>query len=673
VSLIAEHRNSYRLRRYLKDGTMAIPEMDIGEAYALFSISDRTAKVDFDVMKTTITFAPPESIEKMQKAYEMIEQDQAENFNNRSSQSEVRRNSYPLETWPVGLRNIGNTCYLNSVLQFLFTIKPLRELVLNCDDKLQDPSPAALSNKRVGRTAVTAERVEVAQKFIHELRTFFQHMITAPSDTVQPDIDLAALALCKTDSPQPTPKSPEVHAAQGKDLGAIDGAPIIGPMPAPMDIVDAAPADAGDSVMGDDKSDTSMKAMDLTEHPAPPNRPPPVPPRPAPATKSKLGNIEESARQQDAAEVLSNIFDLISCAIQGESVVRENEQYDIIKQLFFSDVTSVRDTKPKREESHELRDHFLVSPGWRDRNIYATLDDDFGLSELEGGIPKYDFVEKPAAIQIINLRRLQFDRVKGEQVYDRSHISLEKTLYLDRYLGKTLSQPKEDLLRLRQIQWDKQRRLREYEERRGQLKVTNIDGVDLPDCVDETSAWLRDLEKEYGQAGGNSLPTPPPELADALADKASHLKKELHEIGAEMTQLEAEVDGIFKDAREHPYRLHAVFTHRGGTKGGHYWIYIYDFQHDQWRKYNDDLVTLAKESDVLEHEIAAISPSSTGVVYIRADLVNELTEAVKREPALATDTQTNGDTVMHDADDLPNLEPNVYKNVQVIEGVEQAS
>jgi ubiquitin carboxyl-terminal hydrolase 25/28 len=164
VQLIAEHRNSDRLRQYLKDGNMTAPEMDLGEAYALFSISDRTATVDFDVMKTTIAFAPSESAEKMQKAYLMIEQDQATNLNNRSSQSEVRRNSYPLESWPVGLRNIGNTCYLNSVLQFLFTIKPLRELVLDCDAHLQDPSPEALSGKKVGRTAVTAERVEVAQK-----------------------------------------------------------------------------------------------------------------------------------------------------------------------------------------------------------------------------------------------------------------------------------------------------------------------------------------------------------------------------------------------------------------------------------------------------------------------------------------------------------------------------
>ncbi|KAH7094937.1 hypothetical protein FB567DRAFT_543330 [Paraphoma chrysanthemicola] len=690
VRLIADHRNSDRLRQYLKDGNMTAPEMDLGEAYALFSISDRTATVDFDVMKTTIAFAPPESAEKMQKAYLMIEQDQATNLNNRSSQSEVRRNNYPLESWPVGLRNIGNTCYLNSVLQFLFTIKPLRDLVLNCDAFLQDPSPEALSGKKVGRTAVTAERVEVAQKFIHELRTFFQHMITAPTDTVQPAIDLAALALCKTDSPQSAPKSPELKAAESKDPASADQAPFIGPMPAPSNGVDASDTVAVDAVMADDKSDTSMQAMDFQNQPkdatteavpAPPSRAPPIPPRPAPAppTKSKLGNIEESARQQDAAEVLSNIFDLFSCAIQGKGILREEEQLDTIKELFFSDVTSVRNIKPKPEKSSELRDHFLVSPGWRDRNLYATLDDDFGLSEMEGGVTKYDYIDKAAPIQIINLRRLQFDRVKGEQVYDRSHIGLETTLYLDRYLGKTQSLPQLDLLRLREAQWDKQRQLRILDERKDELRRTEIEGLDLSDTIDETSAFIQELSRKYEQPGGDALPTPPPELADALSIKAEHLKKELEHISAEMTQLEADIDRVFAASRDHPYRLHAVFTHRGGTKGGHYWIYIYDFQNGMWRKYNDDLVTLANESDIFESEKVAMPAASTGVVYIREDLINDLTEAVRRNPTPIEavpkvnghSTQSN-DVQMQDADDdLPPLEPVAYQDVQVIDGVEK--
>jgi ubiquitin carboxyl-terminal hydrolase 25/28 len=515
-------------------------------------------------------------------------------------------------------------------------------------------------------------------------------MITASTDTVQPAIDLAALALCKTDTPQSAPRSPKLQGDKSNGLGSIGGAQVIGPMPAPSNDNDVANISSADSVMGDDKSDTSMQAMDLQERsqdtpPSPPTRPPPIPPRPAAPTQSKLGNIEESARQQDAAEVLSNIFDLFSCAIQGKSLLRENEQFDMIKELFFSDVTSVRNIQPKPDESSELRDHFLVSPGWRDRNLYATLDDDFGLSEMEGGVTKYDYIQTAAPVQIINLRRLQFDRVKGEQVYDRSHIGLETTLYLDRYLGKTQSLSQLELLKLREAQWEKQRQLRILDERRDALRRTELQGLDLPETVDEASAFIQRLSEQYEEQGDNSLPTPPSELANALAEKAAYLKRDLEQIDAEMSQLEAEIDSMFKDSRDHPYRLHAVFTHRGGTKGGHYWIYIYDFQNSLWRKYNDDHVTIATEKEIFEREIAAIPPASTGVVYIRQDLITQITEAVRREPA-SDEIAPSGnsqietrasDIQMHDAynEATPALvpsEPVKYNDVQIIDGVEKA-
>lgn len=510
---------------------------------------------------------------------------------------------------------------------------------------------------------------------IHELRTFFQHMIDAPSDTVQPHLNLAALALCKTDTPQAAPKSPQIDAGQSKDLGSIEGAPVFGPTPAPTVEGEASNADLADSVMGDDGRDASTQVNTQADAPPPPSRPPPIPPRPAPPAKSKLGNIEESARQQDAAEVLSNIFDLLSCAIKCDQVVREGEQWDLIKNMFFSDVTTVRKTQPNPEKSEEFRDHFLVSPGWRDRNIYATLDDDFGQSELDDGVVKYDYIDKPAPVQIINLRRLQFDRAKGEQVYDRSHISLESILHLDRYLGKTLSLPPNELLKLREAQWEKQKRLRILDESRAKLRDTDIDGLDAPDIIDETSTWLKELEQEHGQQGGYALPTPPPELADTLAEKAIQIRHELEQIDSQMTQLETEVNTIFSEARDWPYRLHAVFTHRGGTKGGHYWIYIFDFQNGMWRKYNDDLVDAVDENEVLGQVTGATPSASTGVVYIREDLINTMTEAVKREPkAVEEESRTNGDVAMRDIDDdeLPGLEPIAYKEMPVIEGVETA-
>jgi ubiquitin carboxyl-terminal hydrolase 25/28 len=67
---------------------------------------------------------------------------------------------------PVGLENIGNTCYLNSLLQFYYTIKPLRDVVMNFEDYLVDPNDPDISTgkKRVGSRVVHKAEVVKAQK-----------------------------------------------------------------------------------------------------------------------------------------------------------------------------------------------------------------------------------------------------------------------------------------------------------------------------------------------------------------------------------------------------------------------------------------------------------------------------------------------------------------------------
>lgn len=66
---------------------------------------------------------------------------------------------------PVGIENIGNTCYLNSLLQFYFTVRPLRDMILDIDNfQEMEVTDEVIERKRVGGRKVTAQEVERAKR-----------------------------------------------------------------------------------------------------------------------------------------------------------------------------------------------------------------------------------------------------------------------------------------------------------------------------------------------------------------------------------------------------------------------------------------------------------------------------------------------------------------------------
>ncbi|XP_038657305.1 ubiquitin carboxyl-terminal hydrolase 25 isoform X4 [Scyliorhinus canicula] len=60
-----------------------------------------------------------------------------------------------------------------------------------------------------------------------------------------------------------------------------------------------------------------------------------------------------------------------------------------------------------------------------------------------------------------------------------------------------------------------------------------------------------------------------------------------------IARLHRTIDMMYTDKTmmQVPYRLHAVLVHEGQANAGHYWAYIHDHHHDRWMKYNDIAVT----------------------------------------------------------------------------------
>ena len=124
--------------------------------------------------------------------------------------------------------------------------------------------------------------------------------------------------------------------------------------------------------------------------------------------------------------------------------------------------------------------------------------------------------------------------------------------------------------------------------------------------------------------------TVPTELLDGLSLYETQLKKQVDKLEKDAEVLKSRLKQQFTDRRQHGYRLHSVFIHRGDVTHGHYWIYIYDFVGNRWFKYNDESVTEVEEKVVFAND-SAEGAGPYFLTYVKEDMANELVEVLKRD------------------------------------------
>ncbi|KAF9403246.1 ubiquitin-specific protease ubp2 [Mortierella sp. AD011] len=96
---------------------------------------------------------------------------------------------------PVGLSNIGNTCYLNSLLQYIYTIKEIREAVMNMEAFVENEDAEGWEEKVIDGRNLSRQDVAEAKEIVKELRELFSLMESAKSRSITPSSRLVELLL----------------------------------------------------------------------------------------------------------------------------------------------------------------------------------------------------------------------------------------------------------------------------------------------------------------------------------------------------------------------------------------------------------------------------------------------------------------------------------------------
>ncbi|EAW06856.1 ubiquitin-specific protease UBP2 [Aspergillus clavatus NRRL 1] len=690
VELIAESRKSAVLTHFVRTGEMTAGEMDVADAYRLLQIPDRT--VDDAAIMAAYTICvdeAPGQAEKYNQALTIIAKDKNSSLLSSMISGPDADSGRDLSEWPVGLQNIGNTCYLNSLLQFYFSIRPFREMVLDYESFRMELDDESLSKKHVGSRKVLKKEVERSQTFLRELRTLFQDMITSSRSFVTPGQELARLTLISPSNEAAIRRRSTISMSRPGGLGEVNGMPIMGPLGPPqlapepersqnpvdaekekpkhptISDVDSEATLVSDSVkLGtpllpeDKENETPSKDIVMSEvqpEPAsqnnednispkdetpaipfgPPNQPPPVPPRstvPIDPQKQLLEEVEIGA-QQDVTEVINNVLFQSQCAIKPIAFAPDGEQLDQVKDLFYgrskSYILAEAGTRSKEEWWCDIK----VDVATGSRDIYAAIDGAFDAQKVNVDntiVEQYSAISKLPPVLQIQVQRVQFDPIKKSSFKSTHHLELKEKIYLDRYMD---TQHPEIMNRRRQC-WEWKNTLKTLEERRAELlRQSENDGLDMATLFESAKSVVEDLNsfKDNPETAEEAIDINP-QLSSELGQLSQIVKAELNYVEQEIKNTQTLISSQFVDFKHLAYRLYAVFVHHGSVEFGHYYIYIFDFRKNVWRKYNDNEVTEVQNPDeIFKNQERQNPPTPYFLVYVNDALKDRLVDPVCRQ------------------------------------------
>ena len=482
--------------------------------------------------------------------------------------------------WPVGLFNMGNTCYLNSLLQYYFVITPLKNYILNYKKK-EEENKEEEKEKEVKE--IEEEGDETEEEDNHEVKN---------KDNNSKSLDLIR---CQDFLAQIKKLYQDMISTQYKISVASN------------ELVYLAFAPRGGPGLTDGKV-PDMDSLEMTL---------------------------DIGRQQDVTECMLNFMDQINDTIIEKDDKAQNEIKETLfngklaitfKDLLDSDIQG-------KSDMEENFSSLLIHLHNRPKNLYEALDQFFNDDQQVMNMKEYGQVKKKITIKDmpeilqIQIQRVEFDKNKLEPVKNNFQLPFPEKFYLDRYVKDAV-----DESFLKDYQTLNQRLLFLKQKKHNLMKKakSSFNGTQPVTLRSSISTTLKYLQSELYE---NSMQFEDEELIRAikcLSGMKDHIDKKIQSVDDEIEEIINKKNVHFDKFNKYEYSLFAIFMHRGEASYGHYWIYIKDGS--MWRKYNDEeVIEVENPKETIFNFDQENDDTAYCLAYVRSDKIDELIKPLDRD------------------------------------------
>ena len=467
--------------------------------------------------------------------------------------------------FPVGLRNIGNTCYFNSLVQFYFMIPKLVQEILTycCHPSHQTQVPPEDQAKK---QQFLLKKASIA--LVENLQRLLSFMVCSSRKYIDPTKVLHAL---------------------------VD--------------------DFGNQILVGDQKDVGEFHMILVA-------------RIEEGLKTKFpmeeameGEVEE--RKEPERE--SPIRRKESMNYTGHRLSEDG----IISQLFYEkQIEYLRIPSNSNQELRNEVVFGQIILDVDEKDLYSAWDasyncaiDDYLINNVATPVIQEIWPLKFPGVLLFQIQRVKYDRLTKNSIKINKPFHFPQEIYPDRFLLRN----KEESTQIRMSMLELKKKARILERHIEYFTNYQESEIPLEKILESVSCFIVRQTTPQGMQEDGKI-TPDTRILDseflestkaALENYKKQVAECVHSMQFQLDHIYAEISNLYQrpNLQIHKYKLHSLLIHDGYAGSGHYYAFVHDIESDKWRKYSDLLISDIKFEDVMRDAVGGNALASAYCLF----------------------------------------------------------